>query len=87
VTRPAPGYVRRHEQTIEARETTVQSRTFVELIGEATEKADALRRTYQGAQAGREFALAITALEDAQMRFTRGLAMVQDKFAPVDLEK
>jgi hypothetical protein len=61
--------------------------TFVELVAEATEKADAHRRTYGGSAAGREFALAVTALEDAQMRFTRGLAMVQGKFAPADLEK
>jgi hypothetical protein len=36
---------------------------------------------------GREFSLAITAIEDAQMRFTRGLAMRLGKFSPADLEK
>ena len=36
---------------------------------------------------GREFSLAITAIEDAQMRYTRGLAMRLGKFSPADLEK
>lgn len=36
--------------------------------------------------AAREFSLAITALEDAQMRATRGLAIRQDVFAPKDLQ-
>jgi len=37
--------------------------------------------------AAREFSLAITALEDAQMRATRGLAKTQGKFAPADLQE
>lgn len=36
--------------------------------------------------AAREFSLAITHLEDAQMRATRGLAIRQGKFNPADLE-
>lgn len=35
----------------------------------------------------REFALALTAIEDAQMRTTRGLAIYQRKFSPADLQK
>ena len=34
----------------------------------------------------RDFALAITHLEDAQMRFTRGLAKLQGAYLPADLE-
>lgn len=34
----------------------------------------------------REFALALTAIEDAQMRYTRGRAMEEGKFAPADLD-
>lgn len=59
--------------------------TVKDLIDEAIARANARRENNPGPPA-REFALAITALEDAQMRFTRGLAMVQGKFAPVDLE-
>jgi hypothetical protein len=34
----------------------------------------------------REFNLAITALEDAQMRYTRGRAIELDRFNPADLD-
>jgi hypothetical protein len=34
----------------------------------------------------REFALAVTAIEDAQMRFTRGYAMLCGVFNPAHLE-
>ena len=37
--------------------------------------------------AKREMAIAKTAIEDAQMRYTRGLAKSQGKFKPADLEK
>jgi hypothetical protein len=41
-----------------------------------------------GTRAGlRELALATTKLEEAQMWFTRGLAMNQGLFKPADLEK
>jgi predicted nuclease of restriction endonuclease-like RecB superfamily len=59
--------------------------TIVECIAEATAQLEQLRRESLGEPA-REFSLAITALEDAQMRATRGLAKVQGKFAPVDLQ-
>ena len=59
--------------------------TVVDLIEEAIARCDARRQNNPGAPA-REFAIAITALEDARMRFTRGLAMVQGCFNPVDLE-
>jgi predicted nuclease of restriction endonuclease-like RecB superfamily len=59
--------------------------TIVEAIAEATVQLEGLRRNSIGEHA-REFSLAITALEDAQMRATRGLAKLQGKFAPVDLQ-
>lgn len=72
-----------------------RGRTFVEAIAYATEIAVA-RKSDAAAQvpaedgsgpAAREFALAMTHLEEAQMRFTRGMAKVQSKYAPVDLER
>lgn len=38
-------------------------------------------------RAGREFALAITALEDAAMRLNRGLTMAAGVYNEIDLEK
>lgn len=38
-------------------------------------------------RAGREFALAITALEDAAMRLNRGLTMAAGVYNEVDLEQ
>lgn len=35
----------------------------------------------------REFALAVTALEDAQMRYTRGRAKEEGCFGPTDIDK
>lgn len=60
--------------------------TIAEHIHEATQALETLRRANPGEHA-REFSLAITALEDAQMRATRGLAKLQGKFAPADLQK
>lgn len=59
--------------------------TIKELIDEAIDQLAYLRSNNVG-EVGREFSLAITALEDAQMRTTRGLAKIQGKFAPVDLQ-
>jgi hypothetical protein len=53
-------------------------------------RAEALRTaaaTDPASGAGREFSLAITALEDAKMRLTRGLAKQQGIFNEVDLEQ
>jgi hypothetical protein len=58
---------------------------IVEAIAEVMAQLEQLRRDSLG-PAAREFSLAITALEDAQMRATRGLAKLQGKFAPVDLQ-
>jgi hypothetical protein len=38
-------------------------------------------------KADRELTIAIHKLEEAQMWFTRGLAIIQDKFNPADLEQ
>jgi hypothetical protein len=59
--------------------------TIVETIAKATAQLELLRLD-STSSAAREFSLAITALEDAQMRATRGLAKIQGKFAPVDLQ-
>lgn len=59
-------------------------------IAEAIEVASAQCRSMQQGHtmpAAREFSLAITALEDARMRATRGLAMALDCFAPADLQR
>lgn len=65
--------------------------TFVELAHAGLEKIEVqairARKTYVTGAALRELALARTALEDAQMRFTRALALIEDKFHPADLEK
>ena len=60
--------------------------TIKELIDEAIAHLDEFRANHPGAPA-REFSLAITALEDAQMRATRGLAKATGQFNPADLEK
>lgn len=65
------------------------SATTVQLIEEMlertrTRRADAIERCRP--EAAREFSLAITALEDAQMRYTRGVAHMDGLFAPHDLE-
>jgi len=62
------------------------SPTIKELIDEAIGRLDGHRSQFPGT-AAREFSLAITALEDAQMRATRGLAMATGRFVPADLEK
>lgn len=62
-----------------------QVSTIKQLIDEATLQLERLRGDQRDA-AAREFSLAITALEDAQMRATRGLAKRQGKFAPADLQ-
>jgi hypothetical protein len=60
--------------------------TINEHIAAATGQLEQLRGENRSA-AAREFSLAITALEDAQMRGTRGLAMTAGIFNPADLQK
>lgn len=61
--------------------------TTVELLGAATIGARlAQRASTPGHPSGREFALALTAIEDAQMRYTRGRAMQLSQFSPADLD-
>jgi hypothetical protein len=65
--------------------------TFVELIDAGKDKIG--KRMTQADTTGvsgaakREFALAKTALEDAGMRYTRGLALITDRVTKTDLEK
>jgi hypothetical protein len=65
-------------------------KTVKELIDEAIVKAQT-RFSSLGADGKvegglREISVAITKLEEAQMWYTRGLAIAQDKFNPADLE-
>jgi hypothetical protein len=63
--------------------------TFFELMEAAKLRAEAKRNEATGGPAGnaaREFAIALTSLEDAQMRYTRGVSMMLGVFRPVDLE-
>ena len=65
----------------------VQGLTIKQLIdGAITEIQDQQRGLDRGDPAGREFALAITALEDAKLRATRGLAHRHGIFNEVDLQ-
>jgi hypothetical protein len=66
--------------------TTLDDATVVELVEAATSRITAARGDSRDPYA-REMSLAITALEDAQMRFTRGMAMKHELFAPADLER
>lgn len=68
--------------------------TVKELVDQAIDRVRDVRQAGKGATyevadlpGGREFSLAITHLEDALMRFTRGMAMRLGVFAPADLEK
>lgn len=61
--------------------------TIKEHIDAAVAGIEALEHRGDRSAADRELSLAITHLEDAQMRATRGLAKAQGKFAPADLEK
>lgn len=61
--------------------------TVKEHIDAAVEGIENLEPRGSRTEADRELSLAITHLEDAQMRVTRGLAKHLGKFNPADLEK
>jgi hypothetical protein len=61
--------------------------TIKELIDGVMEAIEALPFRGDRSGADRELSLAITHLEDAQMRATRGLAKAADKFNPGDVQK
>lgn len=72
-------------------ERTVQGPTFAQDVEHAIAVAENYRSVCdQGfanqRAAARELSLAITALEEARMRFTRGYAQLSGGFSPVDLE-
>jgi hypothetical protein len=60
--------------------------TFVEACGDLLERVQLAMAAACDGEAAREFSLARTALEEAQMRFTRGVAKSGDCFSPADLE-
>lgn len=61
--------------------------TGIELLDAASSRAADYLQTSTDPAVKREFALARTHIEDAQMRYTRGLSMAQGHFKPADLEK
>jgi hypothetical protein len=61
--------------------------TFVEAVNDLIGKARARQEASERGEAKREYALSVTALEEAQMRFTRGRAIDTENFEPADLEK
>lgn len=67
---------------------TLDEATVFELVDEAMRRAVDKRTESFGADqaAAREFSIVVTLLEDAQMRYTRGVARVLGVFKPVDLE-
>lgn len=60
--------------------------TFVQLIEAATLRAETRKLANTSGEEAREFAMAMTALEEAGMRYTRGIARGLGVFKPVDLE-
>lgn len=60
--------------------------TTVELLQEAHARSNEQRGEHAGEPAGREFALAATAIEDAIMRFNRGQAELRGVRRDFDFE-
>ena len=61
--------------------------TIVEQLQEVIEEIDRKAALAGRSEAGREFALAKTAAEDAQMRYTRGRAIQNGVQKPFDFDK
>lgn len=62
--------------------------TLIEHLEAAIDYVQTARADCTGPIAAREFSIAITALEDAQMRWTRGMAVeLHGRVTPHDLEK
>lgn len=59
--------------------------TVVQLLNEVKADITELQASANNAES-REYAIAKTAIEDAQMRFTRGYAIRTNQFNPSDLE-
>lgn len=66
---------------------TIGEATTAELLDAVILRAQEQAEATRGGHAGREFSLAATAAEDAQMRWTRGVAKRDGEFAPADLER
>lgn len=61
--------------------------TVKEAIDRCVEIINERRQANDTPEAGREFSLAITALEDAQMRYARGRHMQEGSFSPSDVDR
>lgn len=68
------------------RRLRVEDATFVELMDAARSRAETRKLDATSGEIAREFAITMTLLEDAQMRYTRGVAMALGVFRPIDLE-
>lgn len=60
--------------------------TVIELLDAAASLIEATRQLATSA-AGRNYSISLTAIEDAQMRYTRGRAIELGKFNPADLDR
>jgi streptogramin lyase len=69
--------------------SSLDAQTFVQAANQAVGRAQFQRIMNESKpdNSGREFSLAITNLEQAQMWFTRGMALALGKFNPADLEE
>lgn len=65
---------------------TIDKCTVFELIEVAKAMIEGKKLGVSSGEEAREYALAVTALEDAQMRYTRGRARMLGVFRPVDLD-
>ena len=65
---------------------TTATETIVAKLSEIENELASLAQTNRQSDAGREFALARTATEDAIMRTNRGFAIVHDTFSVADVE-
>lgn len=61
--------------------------TVIELLDSATQEIVRRRSRSPHSGARENYDQAITHIEDAQMRYTRGRAMAEGKFNPTDLDR
>lgn len=85
ISNGAPDALRAAREHLREYVWPIVERSVVEQIAALEESIRA--KQAEGWGDPRELALALTALEDCQMRFTRGRAKALGVFRPVDLEK
>lgn len=73
---------------LQAPDEVEENATFIEHIDGAIDYVQTLRAGVGNSPAGREFSICLTHLEDVQMRFNRGMALVKHgRITTADLEK